>query len=132
MPVDPKVARARELLGIPFRLHGREPAGGLDCAGLVALLYGLTENVPTGYALRNGEGVRWHRALDRHFLRRADCQMDPGDIALMQAGPAQFHLGIWTGEGLIHADARLRRVVEIPGPIAWPVLGVWRAPQGTC
>ena len=24
------------LLGVPFRLHGRDPATGLDCVGLVA------------------------------------------------------------------------------------------------
>ena len=30
------------------------------------------------------------------------------------------------GGGIIHADAMLRRVVERPGPVPWPVLGRWR------
>lgn len=119
------------MLGVSFQLHGREPDSGLDCAGLVAHIYGLTEDVPTGYALRNDEGERWSRALDRHFSRRESDQAELGDVILMQAGPVQFHLGIWTGDGLIHADARLRRVVETPGPIAWPVLGIWCTQRGT-
>lgn len=121
--------RARKLLGTPFRLHGRDPISGVDCAGLVALLYGRIEGVPNGYALRNDEGARWLLELDAHFARRPDAHACAGDIVLMQAGPAQFHIGIWTGDGLIHADARLRKVVETPGPIAWPVLGVWCAPE---
>ena len=128
MPVDPRVARARAFLGVPFRLHGRDLEYGVDCVGLIALLYDLRAGVPTGYALRNAEGARWIAVLDGHFQRRAEAGMGAADVVLMQAGPAQLHLGIWTGEGLIHADARLRRVVEIPGRIVWPVLGVWHAP----
>jgi hypothetical protein len=42
------------------------------------------------------------------------------------AGPAQLHLAILTGRGFIHADARLRRVVETPGrPDPAPIM-VWR------
>jgi murein DD-endopeptidase / murein LD-carboxypeptidase len=125
MPVDPRVARARELLGTPFKLHGRDPQDGVDCVGLVALIVGRTDNVPTGYAMRNVQGLRWAIEMDRVAERRADGRYGPGDILLMQAGPAQYHLGCWSGEGLIHADARLRRVIETPGPVAWPVLGVW-------
>ncbi len=29
-------AAALNLIGTPFRLHGRDPATGLDCVGLVA------------------------------------------------------------------------------------------------
>ena len=45
---------------------------------------------------------------------------------LMATGPGQLHLGVWTGEGLVHADAGLRRVVERPGVPPWRVLGMWR------
>jgi murein DD-endopeptidase / murein LD-carboxypeptidase len=126
MPVDPRVIRGREFLGTPFKLHGRDPEDGVDCVGLVALIMGRTDNVPTGYAMRNVQGVRWIIEMDDVAERRTDGLYGPGDILLMQAGPAQYHLGCWSGEGLIHADARLRRVVETPGPLAWPVLGVWR------
>ena len=49
-----------------------------------------------------------------------------GDLLMMRTGPGQLHLGIWTGAGLVHADAGLRRVVERPGAPPWPVLGCWR------
>ena len=49
-----------------------------------------------------------------------------GDVLLALAGPGQLHLAIWTGDGVIHADAMLRRVVERPGAPPWPVVSVWR------
>ena len=124
MPVEASVARARALLGIPFRLHGRDKSG-LDCVGLVALVAGQKDGIPTGYSLRNGLGQRWISELDALGKRRPEGACSPGDILLMDAGPAQYHLGLWTGDGLIHADARLRRVVELPGSPPWPVLGAW-------
>ena len=54
-----------------------------------------------------------------------------GDILLFDAGPAQVHVGVMTGSGVIHADAGLRKVVERPLPYAWPVLGIWRR-AGDC
>lgn len=128
MPVDPRVLRGREFLGTPFKLHGRDPVDGVDCVGLVALIYGQIDGVPTGYAMRNAQGLRWALDLDEHLERRGDEQVEPGDVLLMQAGPAQYHVGVWTGDGLIHADARLRRVVETPGAVPWPILGVWHSP----
>lgn len=75
--------------------------------------------------MRNMLGPRWIKELDLRGQRRPVGRYARGDILLMQAGPAQFHLGCWTGESLIHADARLRRVVELPGPPPWPLLGAW-------
>jgi hypothetical protein len=49
-----------------------------------------------------------------------------GDIAVHLAGPAQLHLGVATGEGLVHADIGLGRVVERPWPLPWPLVGLWR------
>ena len=128
MPVDPRVVRGREFLGTPFKLHGRDAEDGVDCVGLIALIYARIDGVPSGYAMRNARGARWAMGLDDHLERREGDAIEPGDVLLMQAGPAQYHVGVWTGEGLLHADARLRRVVETPGAVAWPILGVWRAP----
>jgi murein DD-endopeptidase / murein LD-carboxypeptidase len=130
MPVDPRIQRARSLLGTRFRLHGRDLVNGLDCVGLVALHYGWVDGAPNGYTMRNSQGGRWLVEMDKLANRRGDHRMDTGDIVLMHVGAAQYHLGIWTGDGLIHADAGLRRVVETPGEIRWPVVAVWHAPEG--
>lgn len=115
------VARARALVGTRFRLHGRG-ANGVDCVGLAAAALG--EAAPTGYALRCGARERVAGLLDAQLVRAE--VWAAGDILLMTTGPGQLHLGVWTGEGLVHADAGLRRVVERPGAPPWPVLGAWR------
>jgi murein DD-endopeptidase / murein LD-carboxypeptidase len=125
MSAERAVRRARACIGSPFRLHGRSAATGLDCVGLVALAYDIIDVAPDGYALRNGEGDRWEAVLDRCFSRRLGPGLQSGDILFMHGGPNQFHLGIWDGDGLIHADTRIRRVVQSPGRVAWPVIGTW-------
>lgn len=115
--------RAREALGAKFRLGGRDPRFGLDCVGLVA--WALEADAPDGYALRGGVPERVMRLLDTR-LARVDMAA-PGDVMLFAAGPGQLHLGIASAHGVIHADAGLRRVVERPGVMPWPLLGAWRA-----
>ncbi len=120
---DEVVARARAAIGAPFRLHGRD-TNGIDCVGLAALAHG-EEVIPTGYRLRTNAPQALGERLRRSGFARADAPV-PGDVVVMRAGPAQLHLGVWTGTGLVHADARLRRVVETPGPVQWPILSIWR------
>ena len=128
------VAAARQAIGVRFRLHGRDPAFGLDCVGLVALAVragGGPAIVPTGYALRSGDGDAACVMIDAAGLIRAS-DPQPGDVLLCRAGPGQLHLVIDSGGpggGIIHADAQLRRVVERPGPPPWPVIARWRVPQ---
>lgn len=116
------VARARAVLGVPFRLHGRDGAG-LDCVGLAA--HALQLDVPSGYPLRGGEPDVVRARLDS-VLHPVEGPPVAGDLLMMRTGPGQLHLGVWTGAGLVHADAGLRRVVERPGAPPWPVLGGWR------
>ena len=114
---------ALRAVGTRFRLHGRG-AEGLDCVGLVALALqagGHRGAVPTGYALRGGDVAM----LDRMLVRVVGAA-ELGDVLLMAVGPGQFHLGIRTAGGFVHADAGLRRVVERPGMPPWPLIGVWR------
>ena len=115
--------RAREAIGARFRLGGRDPVYGLDCVGLVAWALEV-DDAPSGYALRGGVPARVTALLDAR-LTRVDAP-GPGDVLLFAAGPGQLHLGIASARGVIHADAGLRRVVERPGVMPWPVLGVWR------
>lgn len=118
------VAAARRAVGSRFRLHGRTPAEGLDCVGLAAWAHGVAA-VPSGYALRSGDVAATMLLIAGAGLRRVAAAA-PGDLVLARAGPGQLHLAIWTGEGVVHADAMLRRVVERPGPPPWPVIGYWR------
>lgn len=122
---EDRAARARKLVGARFRLHGRDPATGLDCVGVVAAALGRGD-APSGYAMRGGNADKLAAMIADAGLLRVD-EARAGDVMLIEAGPAQFHLGVWTGVGLVHADAGLRRVVEAPGWPRWPVVGVWRA-----
>jgi cell wall-associated NlpC family hydrolase len=123
MSGDAVVARARAAIGARFRPRGRVPEGGLDCVGLVGWAYG--QAVPNGYAMRSGDAVRV-RALATAAGLVAGEGRRAGDLVLLASGPGQLHLGIDSGTGLIHADAMLRRVVERPDPLPWPVIGRWR------
>jgi len=118
------VARARSAIGARFRLHGRDPATGLDCVGLAAFACGEGA-VPSGYALRGGDPARVGALIAARGLT-AVADARAGDLLLCASGPGQLHLAIDSGGGVIHADAMLRRVVERPGPVPWPLIGRWR------
>lgn len=120
------VARARALIGVRFALHGRTP-DGVDCVGLVAHAHQCADRAPTDYDLRTSRNDHWIGVLDQILRRAKRIVPRAGDVLLMQAGPAQLHLGIWTGAALIHGHASLRRVVETPGLPVWPVIGIWHA-----
>jgi cell wall-associated NlpC family hydrolase len=126
MPSDAasRIASARALIGTPFRLQGRD-RDGLDCIGLIAVVHGLETLAPRTYALRGTPADLAMEMLDRHFVRRSAAIPQVADIVLLRPGMDQLHLGLWTGTGLVHAHAGLRRVVETPGPPAFPLLGIW-------
>jgi hypothetical protein len=116
-------AAARRLVGCRFRLHGRDPATGLDCVGVVACATGL--EAVSGYALRTANADRVIRLIEAAGLRRS-ASAAAGDVLLMRVGACQLHLAIRTGTGIVHADASLRRVVERPGVPEWEIIGSWR------
>jgi cell wall-associated NlpC family hydrolase len=115
--------RARGAVGARFRLHGRCKAHGLDCVGLAGLAYGIA--VPRGYALRGGRLAQVADAAAAVGLVRVG-DLQPGDLVLFDAGAGQLHLAIASEDGVIHADAALRRVVARPGVPPWPELARWR------
>ncbi|OQW72302.1 MAG: hypothetical protein BVN33_12375 [Proteobacteria bacterium ST_bin13] len=125
------IAAARAAIGARFRLHGRDPATGLDCVGLVELALqagGAKGQAPRGYALRSGDAEAVGAMIAAAGLV-ACAAPRAGDLLLCRAGPGQLHLMIDSGGGVIHADAMLRRVVERPGPPPWPVVGRWRVAE---
>lgn len=123
-------AAAEALAGTRFRLHGRDPATGLDCIGLLAAsmrAIGREPSLPTGYRLRMRrlpEIATWAKACGFGEAEGAAC---PGDVLLVRVGACQFHLAIaLDGERFAHAHAGRRRIVVAAGPLAWPVVGRWR------
>jgi len=121
-------ARACALAGTRFRPQGRHPNQGLDCVGTVAFACGIpSDRVPRDYTLRSQARPEIERRLRALGCRRVDGRvLKLGDIALCETGPAQFHLAVITPFGFVHADAALRRVVERPCPIPWPLVSTWR------
>jgi cell wall-associated NlpC family hydrolase len=116
---------AQELVGTRFRLHGRDPATGLDCVGLVAAAIGC--DAPLAYRLRNRDISDALAFAPAAGLDGADGAIKPGDLLLVRSGPAQHHLLIADMRGgFIHAHAGLRRVVAMPGPLPWPIERHWR------
>jgi hypothetical protein len=122
---DDPVARARKLIGTRFRLHGRDPASGLDCVGLIVCACPAIAHPPDGYALRGGSADEFAAMFVANAMKRREGAPCAGDIVLLQPSAAQFHLGVWSGDSLIHADGVLRRVVETPGALVWPVASGW-------
>ncbi len=117
------VARARAAIGCRFRRQGRDPADGFDCVGLVGRACGVV--VPGDYPGRSGDAARAGAALAAAGLRPVAVAA-AGDVLLLASGPGQLHLAIWTGDGIVHADAVARRVVERPGTPPGAIIGIWR------
>ncbi len=121
---------AAGLAGAPFCLHGRDPATGLDCVGLVhaaLAAIGRETPAPCGYGLRNRDiGPALAFVAPAGFAETSGPSL-PGDLLLVQPGPLQQHLLIVGEDGAaIHAHAGLRRVVITPPPCPWPILRHWR------
>lgn len=119
-------ARARALVGSPFRLQGRSEQG-LDCVGVAISAYGVpADRVRRNYRMRGNHAAEIRETLERHFRRVPTAQLRPGDLMLMRVSADQLHIGIRTCAGFVHAHAGLRRVVETPAMPDWPLLGVYR------
>lgn len=120
------VASARRCVGARFRPQGRDPNTGLDCVGVAAVSLDKTLP-PARYPARGRDWrvlamVAGEMGLEPIFPGAAR----PGDLLMVEPGPGQIHMVVITPTGFVHADARLRKVVETPGRPAWPVLAAWR------
>lgn len=120
--------RARRLVGAPFKPQGRDPGVGLDCVGVIASVYRLPADAARGnYRLRGRHLAEIGSALSRHLRRVSGARREAGDVLVCAVARDQAHLAVWCGASFVHADARLRRVVETPGDPRWPIEAVFRA-----
>lgn len=127
-------AKALALVGVPFRLHGRDPATGLDCVGVLAAALtacGATPRLPNGYVLRNRSLPELGQFVVGNGLAPAAPPLAAGDVVLVRTGPCQVHLLIAAGnEHFVHAHAGLRRIICGELPADWAILRHWRiAPE---
>lgn len=122
------VERARALLGTRFRPQGRG-AEGVDCVGLILIAFGIAPDaVRRNYMLRGAHLDELQEVILRFFRKVRHARL--GDLLLLAPSADQYHLAIHSGEGHIHADAGLRRVVETPGAPRWPIVGIYRRLSG--
>jgi cell wall-associated NlpC family hydrolase len=121
---------AESLVGTPFRLHGRDPAHGLDCVGLLEAalqLAGRPVLLPRHYTLRVRDPLALLPPPETMGFALADGAPREGDVLLLRAGPAQAHVAIvGRADALIHAHAGLRRVVRSPRDPAADRIAHWR------
>ncbi len=121
---------ARALVGTPFRLHGRDPASGVDCIGLVACSLlacgGRVPEIPR-YTLRNLSLAPFLGLLVEAGFVPTNRPLQAGDLLLLKPSPGQFHLSIAIdAQAMAHAHAGLSRVVLSPLPAAASIVGRWR------
>jgi cell wall-associated NlpC family hydrolase len=118
------IAAARGLIGTPFKHRGRSDAG-TDCIGLVKLaLQGRDTADERLYGRQpEPEGLRLRATLREHF--GDPVPLAAGCVVLMRWHALPNHVAIVAdyihgGLSLIHADARVGRVVETRLSDPWP------------
>lgn len=126
---------ASSLVGCRFRLHGRDPATGLDCIGVLAAALsaiGREARFPTGYRLRTDRFEQLANIAADHGFEPAFGADLPGDVLFTRPGPGQLHLLIAAARAdeFIEAHAGLGRVVLTAGSPTDPVLHHWRLRAG--
>jgi hypothetical protein len=123
---------AKGLVGVRFRLHGRDPATGLDCVGVVAEAMrraGVEPVSPAGYRLRTVSVTGLLPFAEANHFEPVE--PEDADVVLVMVSPVQPHLAIRTPDGFVHAHAGLGRVTCLPGALPWPAVGGWRVPSPT-
>jgi cell wall-associated NlpC family hydrolase len=115
------IAAARACLDTPFVHQGRFPGMALDCAGLiiqVAKTLAVEHVDHAGYARLPGNGLLESALDDQPGLARVS-DLQAGDVVLIKFSGAPQHLGIYTGENIIHAYQPIGKVCEHGLTEAW-------------
>lgn len=122
------------LVGVRFRLHGRDPTRGLDCVGVVVAALaavGRVAHLPARYALRRNDVDVFVAAAEAVGLAPGSGRLEAGDVVVLRPSAVQFHAAIiGRGGDFVHAHAGLGRVVLSPLPLPWPLNHHWRLLNG--
>lgn len=114
MTADEIIAVARSVLDVPFRHQGRDPAIGLDCIGLlsfVARSFGLSCIDRFDYSRLPGKG-QLEAGLDMQPCMERITTLEPACVILMRISLSPQHVGIFTGDTMIHAWSSAGKVCE--------------------
>ena len=119
--------RASALVGTRFRPQGRNLQRGVDCLGLILVVFEIPDaGIRRNYRLRGDHRSEITVHLQRHFRRIPARDVRPGDLLLLSVATDQLHFAITTQRGFVHADAKIGKVVETPGATRWPLAGAYR------
>lgn len=124
MTADDILVAARSCLGAPFRHQGRDPATGIDCAGLIVVVarsLGVPVADVSGYGVTPMCG-QLEAALDAqsHLSRLPErLLMRPGDVLLIRFAGEPQHLAVLGDGTLIHCYETSGKCVEHDFPESW-------------
>jgi cell wall-associated NlpC family hydrolase len=127
-------AAAEALIGVRFRLQGRDAATGLDCVGVIVAAYaavGVRLAALDDYALRGVSLARAEAAIAQTGLRRTRGRIVTGDVGLFALPARQLHLALLAPGKIIHADAGMRRVALAPANRLPAAASRWRWVEGS-
>ena len=115
------ISAARSACDVPFRHQGRDPAIGLDCIGLIAhiaRIFGLPHQDRLDYGRTPGNG-ELEAALDRQPCLERISSLEPACVVLFRISRSPQHVGIYTGESMVHAWSDAGKVCEHPLDDRW-------------
>lgn len=129
------VAEALTWEDVPYREQGRSRTG-IDCAGFVIVVGRNVGIFSPGFDVQGygaePDGTMLQRLVDAGCTEVDEKQ--PGDIIVMKQWREPAHIGLWTGEHLIHASnsPTFRRVIRhsLRGNFARQVTHVFQYPNG--
>ena len=108
------VESARSFLKTPYLHQGRDPAVGLDCAGLIARVMeslDLPYKDLKGYPRTPYDGMLQSVLDDQPRMRRTN-ELVSGAVLLLRIRKDPQHVAIYTGNSIIHALQAVGEVTE--------------------
>jgi cell wall-associated NlpC family hydrolase len=126
------VAEAKTWIDTPWHRNQSCKGVGADCIGVVAgvaLALGLPVQYRSNYSQMPDGSLK--RELAAQCAKLEDYEI--GAVLLMAFTFEPHHVGIYTGDGIVHAYAQVRRCTFSPWSLFWDakVRGIYRLPGVT-